>query len=181
MELKLLLSYILQLEGNISVLANYCNSYITFVIKEVMALLGSKIKQLREERGITSQELAECANVSQPYISQIENNRRQPSYNTLQAIAYALNTSLDYFLADTDLTTSTANPTDAPADSLHTHPEPHTTYPKPASGWVVRETINLTTLVDYAMAIDNARRANITPEEVYEAVEALKKLKHLRR
>lgn len=144
-------------------------------------MLGSKIKQLREDLGITSQELAEYANVSQPYISQIENNRRQPSYNTLKAIAYALNTSLDYFLADNDLAASTANNTGDPADSLHTQPTSQTTYPKPNSGWVVREAMNLTTLVDYAMAIDNARRANITPEEVYEAIEALKKLKRLRR
>lgn len=143
-------------------------------------MLGTKIKRRREEYGITSQELAKLANVSQAFISQVENNRRQPSYNTLQAIAYALNTSTDYFLADTSNT-----PNDSEADSAKSalqHPlTPGSYYKQPPSNLTARETINLSALVDYADAIYNARCANITPEEVYEAVEALKKLKRLRR
>lgn len=135
-------------------------------------MLGEKIKALRERLGITSQQLAKQANVSQPYISQIENDRRQPSYNTLQAIAYALNTSIDYFLNNTDSSSPLQNST---ADA-------HLSYKQKASpDYIARETIDLNSLVDYALAVDNARRASITPDELYNAVEALKKLKRLQR
>ncbi|MPM57321.1 hypothetical protein SDC9_104143 [bioreactor metagenome] len=138
-------------------------------------MLGGKIKELREQLGITSQELAEQANVSQPYISQIENDRRQPSYNTLQAIAYALNTSIDYFLGSGSAAASLSQsdrPVAAPAFAYQQ---------KAPAGYIARETINLNSLVDYALAIDNASRAGVTPQELYDAVEALKKLKRLRR
>ena len=133
-------------------------------------MLGVKIKELRERLGITSQELAVQANVSQPYISQIENDRRQPSYNTLQAIAYALNTSIDYFLGSSD-----APSPDRPAALDFSY------HQKAPAGYLARETINLNSLVDYAVPIDNARRAGITPEELCDAVEALKKLRRLQR
>lgn len=146
-------------------------------------MLGSTIKQLREKSGITSQQLAEMSNVSQAYISQIENNRRQPSYNTLQAIAYALNTSIDTILnahnnadAGSIHETSDCRPCENEPSAEHPY-----SYQKSASAWVARETISLNSLVDYALAIDNARRANITPDELCEAVEAIKKLKRLRR
>lgn len=136
-------------------------------------MLGAKIKALREQLGITSQELAERANVSQPYISQIENDRRQPSYNTLHAIAYALNTSIDYFLGSSS---------ESPVNPSHSsNLEYSMVYNQKASSLMARESINLTALVDYALAIENAVRADIGPDELNEAVEALKKLKRLRR
>jgi len=145
--------------------------------------LGSKIKQLRDQSGITSQQLAERSNVSQAYISQIENNRRQPSYNTLQAIAFALNTSIDCILSSDDNTADSLNNISSSMsckNESQSAQDPYS-YQKASSSWVARETISLNSLVDYALAVDNARRANISPEELCEAVEALKKLKRLRR
>jgi transcriptional regulator with XRE-family HTH domain len=149
-----------------------------------MDLLGKKIRHRREQLGVTSQQLATMANVSQAYISQLENGHRQPSYNSLQAIAHALNTPVDYFLSDDAGTlsgkadsltkSSNAGEQNYPSSATYTTSKPHTE-------WVARETLNLTTLVDYAAAIESARKANITPTELLDAVEALKKLKNLRR
>lgn len=146
-------------------------------------MLGSKIKQLRDQSGITSQQLAEMSNVSQAYISQIENNRRQPSYNTLQAIAFALNTSIDCILSSDNNTADSLNniSSNRSCENESQYDQDSYSYQKASSSWVARETISLNSLVDYALAIDSARRANISPEELCEAVEALKKLKRLRR
>lgn len=129
-------------------------------------MLGKKIRQRREQLGITSQQLAELANVSQAYISQLENGHRQPSYNTLQAIAYALNSTADFLLTN-----------DIQAGSIT---DSYMNNSSDGGSWVAREKLNLTTLVDYAAAVEKAHNANVTPEDLVDAVEALIKLKRLR-
>lgn len=56
--------------------------------------LGSKIRALRKERGWTSEYLAEISGCTQSTISEIENNKRSPQYDTLEKIAKALNVAL---------------------------------------------------------------------------------------
>lgn len=154
-------------------------------------MLGQSIRRLREQAGFTSQELAEMANVSQPYISQIENDHRQPGYNTLLAIATALNVPIEHFVTS-DKTIHypvgiISHSQSAATGSSLTH-ESHSQYysnehsaqsnqttPRPG-----RCSLSLDALVDYALAIENARRSQISPEELYEAVEALKRLKRIR-
>lgn len=140
-------------------------------------MVGKLIRSIREQTGMTSQELAELANVSQPYISQIENDHRQPSYNTLLAIAQALNTPMDIFL-------NSDNPSydfSAPATGCIVKDGTISGYGSTAaSSKTIKHGLSLHTLVDYAIAIENARRAHITPAELNDAIEALKKLKRLR-
>ncbi len=64
------------------------------------AKLGLKIKEMRLKAGLTQDNLAEmvCCNTS--HVSNIENNHTKVSLNVLLAIANALNTSIDYLLAD---------------------------------------------------------------------------------
>jgi transcriptional regulator with XRE-family HTH domain len=52
--------------------------------------LGRAIKVLRTEHGLTRRELAEDAEVSYPYLSEIENGKKRPSSRALLAISDAL-------------------------------------------------------------------------------------------
>ena len=57
--------------------------------------LSQKIKQLREEKGLSLGKLAETAGVSKAYLSQLENNvSKQPSAEILFKIASALGTTI---------------------------------------------------------------------------------------
>ena len=53
------------------------------------------IKQLRESKGWTQEQLARRAGVSWPTISRIENDARNPSQGTLRLLALALEISPD--------------------------------------------------------------------------------------
>ncbi|HHW89647.1 MAG TPA: helix-turn-helix transcriptional regulator [Clostridiales bacterium] len=50
-----------------------------------------KIKQMREELGLTQEDLANRARVNRCYISELENGRRNPTLKTLKKLAKALN------------------------------------------------------------------------------------------
>lgn len=64
------------------------------------ARLGENIRNLRQERRMTQDCLAEkvCCNTS--HISNIENNHTKVSLNVLVEIANALGTSVDYILLE---------------------------------------------------------------------------------
>lgn len=53
-------------------------------------VIGKNIKNFRKEYGITMVELAEISGVSQAFISQIENNRRDFTLSTLDKLISAL-------------------------------------------------------------------------------------------
>lgn len=54
--------------------------------------LGLKIKELRINRGLTQDNLADIVGVNTSHISNIENNHTKVSLNVLLAITNALNT-----------------------------------------------------------------------------------------
>lgn len=56
---------------------------------------ANPIKVWREYRGMSRQELANQVEISIPYLSQLEMNKRKGSLEVLSAIAIALNISLD--------------------------------------------------------------------------------------
>jgi DNA-binding XRE family transcriptional regulator len=60
---------------------------------------ANPIKVWREYRGMSQQELAEQAEISVPYLSQLETNKRKGSLGVLSAIAKALNVSLDMMVS----------------------------------------------------------------------------------
>lgn len=53
--------------------------------------LGRAIRGLRRDRGLTLTQLSEDSGLSVAFLSQVENNRAQPSPQSLNAIANALN------------------------------------------------------------------------------------------
>lgn len=57
--------------------------------------MGGRIRELREKKGLTQQELAETVGVESPsYISKIERGATSPSYELLGRIAHVLNVEL---------------------------------------------------------------------------------------
>lgn len=68
-----------------------------------MRVCGRKIRELRDERGYSLQDLAQKAGVSVSYLSEIERGTKKPSLKTLEKIATALNISREQ-LVETDLT-----------------------------------------------------------------------------
>lgn len=60
--------------------------------------IGQRIRVIRKARQLTQAELAECASLSVPYISHIENGVKQPSLQAVVNIAEALGCTADKLL-----------------------------------------------------------------------------------
>lgn len=57
--------------------------------------IGKRIKKIRNSLGLTQDKLASDANISRSYLADVENDRYNPSFDTLESIAEALNVSVD--------------------------------------------------------------------------------------
>lgn len=67
--------------------------------------IGAKLKEQRIAKNLTQEELADRAELSKGFISQLERNLTSPSINTLTDILQCLGTSLsDFFCEDTEET-----------------------------------------------------------------------------
>ena len=62
--------------------------------------LGSKIKQMRNQKSLTQEELADRCELTKGYISQLENNLNSPSIATLTDILNALGSNLSEFFKE---------------------------------------------------------------------------------
>ena len=62
--------------------------------------IGKKLKEIRIFRGLTQEYVANMAGVNTSHISNIENNRVKISLSTLVHVCNALNTTVNYILAD---------------------------------------------------------------------------------
>lgn len=62
--------------------------------------IGHKIKELRVQKGLTQEELADRAELSKGFISQIERDLTSPSIATLVDVLQALGTDLNNFFTD---------------------------------------------------------------------------------
>lgn len=63
--------------------------------------LGTRLKQLRTESGLTQEELGKKVNVSKASISLYEKNLREPSRESLLTFAKFFDVSTDYLLGNT--------------------------------------------------------------------------------
>lgn len=61
------------------------------------------LKQLRKERGISQQRLADAIGVSQPSINKYENHNIEPEIEVLKRMADYFDTSIDYIVGHTDV------------------------------------------------------------------------------
>jgi transcriptional regulator with XRE-family HTH domain len=62
--------------------------------------LGSKLRFIRDERGLSQRDLAQKAGISTNSVSLIERDENSPSEATLQALATALSVKMSYFFDD---------------------------------------------------------------------------------
>ncbi|MDO4650835.1 MAG: helix-turn-helix transcriptional regulator, partial [Eubacteriales bacterium] len=62
--------------------------------------IGSRIRQRREEKGITQVDLAVVCQVTREQIQRIENGNKRPSFEVLGAICQELNITADYIIQD---------------------------------------------------------------------------------
>ena len=65
---------------------------------ELQLQIGEKVRQCRDSKGLTQEELAEICNFSAAYCSQIETGQRMMSIETLVQVAEGLQTSADILI-----------------------------------------------------------------------------------
>lgn len=63
-----------------------------------MPSIGDRIREIREARTLTQDQLAERSGISKGFLSDVENNKRNPSSEYVLKIANALGASIDYLL-----------------------------------------------------------------------------------
>ena len=57
--------------------------------------IGSRVREIRESRGLSRKKLAESISLTIQAITQVETGRRKPSFQTLIALSQGLGISLD--------------------------------------------------------------------------------------
>ena len=65
--------------------------------------LGDKIRQLRKEKGLTQEQLAEKLNIDNKHLSRIEKGIHKPTYHVILKLAEVLNINIYDFSEKTDL------------------------------------------------------------------------------
>ncbi len=68
-----------------------------------MSSFGERLRELREEKGITQMELARFLSLANSTVSQYEADKREPDSSTLQKLADYFAVTLDYLLGRSDI------------------------------------------------------------------------------
>lgn len=66
-------------------------------MKSTKILLGERIKELRKNRGMTQEQLAELVDIEQKHVSRIELGKNAPTIDRLERIAEVLDTPVKEF------------------------------------------------------------------------------------
>lgn len=90
--------------GNIDLLSIcillYCLDNLSIIeYKGVIYLLGNKLKQLREAKGLTRKAVAQYLNIDQTTYGKYELGKRDPDYDSLKMLADFFDVSIDYILS----------------------------------------------------------------------------------
>lgn len=67
-------------------------------------MFGERLKQLRDEKGMSQEELAAILNVTQQTVNNYENNKREPKQEMLCKIAEYFSVSIDWLVRGNKLT-----------------------------------------------------------------------------
>ena len=68
-------------------------------------MLGKRIKELREQKGLLQKEIANLLGISQQAVARWENGQTEPDSETLAKLAEIFNCSVDYLLGRTNVRT----------------------------------------------------------------------------
>jgi len=63
---------------------------------------GTKLKQLRKEKDMTQQQIADLLKVGRPTVAGYETKGKQPDYDKLKILSKYFDVSIDYLLGNTD-------------------------------------------------------------------------------
>ncbi len=80
---------------------NTCQFFVA-ILKIMKSIFNERLKELREEKGITQSNLAGVFNVSKSTVSGWEVGRNQPNYDMLISIARYFDVSVDYLIGNED-------------------------------------------------------------------------------
>lgn len=72
--------------------------------------LGENIKLYRKKQKLTQAQLADKANISRSYLADVENNRYNPSVDTLKNLSTALGVNLNQLLSDNEVVSTSDTP-----------------------------------------------------------------------
>lgn len=70
---------------------------------ELCMTFGERLKLLRDEGGLTQQDIADIINVGRPTIAGYETKGKQPDYDKLKTLANYFDVSVDYLIGNTDI------------------------------------------------------------------------------
>lgn len=76
------------------------NKYVIYGKVKSGMDIGERIRQLRKSRGLTLKELSKKVDISVSFLSDIENDRSQPSLERVRALASGLDTTVSYLLGE---------------------------------------------------------------------------------
>src|SRR5262245_4177177 len=93
-----------------------------------MATTGERIREIREKRDLTQDQLAGQAKISKSFLSEIENNDRNVSSQALLRIANILGASVDYLLTGESKESTTKAPIVIPPELSRAAEELHLTF-----------------------------------------------------
>jgi len=66
-------------------------------VLELKELIGSRIQEIRNKKGITQDQLSEKVGISAKYLSSIERGKENPTLNTILKLAQSLDVKPDHF------------------------------------------------------------------------------------
>lgn len=65
-------------------------------------MFGDRLKHLRDEKGITQQQLADLMNISRPTIAGYETKRKEPDFEKIVWLSKYFNVSIEYLMGLSD-------------------------------------------------------------------------------
>lgn len=71
--------------------------------EDIIIQISNRLKDIRKEKNVTLQELAEIAGITKSMLSQVENSRSIPSLSVLLSLIKALNVDLNEFFKNINL------------------------------------------------------------------------------
>lgn len=74
--------------------------FAVHIFKRKIDLVGQKIKQARQSKGMTQSDLADLLDISSKTVSAIEVGRVEPSISQMQAISAVLEEPIGYFIGE---------------------------------------------------------------------------------
>ena len=129
-----------------------------------MATTGDRIREVRQKRGMTQDQLATKAGLSKGFLSDVENNKTDIGSNALLKIADVLGASIDYLLrGDLGESPYPTKPVEIPPELSEAARE---------SGWTYAETLELLKAHDSVVAYRSSRGVKPLKKEDWQKLHA---------